>query len=63
MSDTKSYDNWNKDKKIKKSEKGKRTVDKYRKIVHNMTLDDLEDDDAFDEYLEHEVRQNNIKIR
>lgn len=63
MSDTKAYDNWNKDKKIKKSEKGKRVVDKYRKIVHNMSTHDVDDEEAFDDYLEYEVRQNKIKLR
>lgn len=61
MSGTKSY---NKDrdfeKRIKRPEKSKRIIDKYRKAVYNV---DSFDDEAFDEYLEHEVVLNKTKLR
>ncbi len=61
MSGTRSY-NKERDieKKIRRSEKGKRIVDKYRKAVYNV---DSFDDEAFDEYLEHEVVLNKTKLR
>jgi hypothetical protein len=61
MSGTRSYSrDHDFEKKIKRSEKGKRIVDKYRKAVYNK---DSFDDEAFDEYLEHEVVQNKTKLR
>lgn len=63
MSDSKTYDSWNREKKIKKSEKGKRLVDKYRKLLHNVTTLDEDSDDAFDDYLYHEYVKNKTKIR
>tara|TARA_R110000868_G_scaffold5523_2_gene33145 strand:+ start:544 stop:732 length:189 start_codon:yes stop_codon:yes gene_type:complete len=62
MSDSKTYD-WNREKKIKKSEKGKRLDDKYRKLVYNVTTLDEDSDDAFDDYLYHEYVKNKTKIR
>lgn len=61
MSGTRSY-NKERDieKKIRRSEKSKRIVDKYRKAVYNV---DSFDDEAFDEYLEHEVVLNKTKLR
>ena len=61
MTGTRSY-NKERDieKKIRRSEKSKRIVDKYRKAVYNV---DSFDDEAFDEYLEHEVLQNKTKLR
>jgi hypothetical protein len=58
MSDTKSYsNNWDKEKKIKGTTKGKRFVDKYRKAIYNG------DSEAFEEYLEHEAVRNKTKLR
>jgi hypothetical protein len=65
MSDTKSYTNRNDfEKKIKSPKKGKRFIDKYRKAVYNMSLNnDNLDYDSIDDYLEYEVTQNKTKLR
>ena len=61
MSGTRSYNrDHDFEKKIKRPKKGKRIVDKYRKAVYNV---DSFDDEAFDEYIEHEVVQNKTKLR
>jgi hypothetical protein len=61
MGDTRRFnDDYGDGKKIKKLKKNKRIVDKYRKVVHNY---DSFNDDAFDEYLDHEYKQNKTKIR
>jgi len=49
-------------KKGKKLKKNKRIVDKYRKVIHNIDSFD-EDDNAFDEYLDYEYKQNKTKTR
>lgn len=64
MSDTRVYDNWARDKKIKKVEKSKRATDKYRRLIHNMSSgqsDDLED--VFDDYLDSEYVEHRTKTR
>jgi hypothetical protein len=61
MGDTRRYnDEYGDTRRIKKVKKNKRIIDKYRKVIHNV---DSFDDDAFDEYLEHEIKQNKTKIR
>lgn len=62
MGDTRRYHSDYDDggKKVKKVKKNKRIVDKYRKVIHNV---DSFDDDAFDEYLDYEYKQNKTKLR
>lgn len=61
MGDTRRFnDDYTDGKRIKKVKKNKRIVDKYRKVVHNV---DSFDDDAFDEYLDYEYKQNKTKTR
>ncbi len=63
MGDTRRFnDDYGDGKRIKKVKKNKRIVDKYRKVIHNMDSFD-ENDDVFDEYLDHEYKQNKTKIR
>lgn len=63
MGDTRRFnDDYGDGKKIKRVKKNKRIVDKYRKVIHNMDSFD-ENDDVFDEYLDHEYKQNKTKIR
>lgn len=47
------------EKRIKRVKKDKRIVDKYRRVIHNYDSSD----DAFDEYLEYEFKQNKTKTR
>jgi hypothetical protein len=47
------------EKRIKKVKKDKRIVDKYRRVIHNYDSSD----DAFDEYLDYEYKQNKTKTR
>ena len=64
MGDTRRYndDYGDGNKKGKKLKKNKRIVDKYRKVIHNIDSFD-EDDNAFDEYLDYEYKQNKTKTR
>ena len=63
MGDTRRFnDDYGDCKRIKKVKKNKRIVDKYRKVIHNIDSFD-ENDDVFDEYLDHEYKQNKTKIR
>lgn len=63
MGDTRRFnDDYGDGKRIKKVKKNKRIVDKYRKVIHNIDSFD-ENDDVFDEYLDHEYKQNKTKIR
>lgn len=63
MGDTRRFnDDYGDGKRIKRVKKNKRIVDKYRKVIHNMDSFD-ENDDVFDEYLDHEYKQNKTKIR
>ena len=43
--------------RIKLVEKGRHKVDKHRKIIYDMASTLSPDDEAFDEYLEHEQLQ------
>jgi len=52
-------DDYSDGKKIKKVKKNKRIIDKYRKAVYNYDSND----NAFDEYLDYEYKQNKSKIR
>lgn len=52
------------DKKIKKIEKGRNKVDKYKKRIYNMATSLDPDDEAFDEYLDNEdVQYKRFKLR
>lgn len=63
MGDTRRFnDDYGDGKRIKRVKKNKRIVDKYRKVIHNMDSFD-ENDNVFDEYLDHEYKQNKTKIR
>jgi hypothetical protein len=64
MGDTRRFndDYGDGNKKGKKLKKNKRIVDKYRKVIHNIDSFD-EDDNAFDEYLDYEYKQNKTKTR
>lgn len=63
MGDTRRFnDDYGDGKRIKRVKKNKRIVDKYRKVIHNIDSFD-ENDNVFDEYLDHEYTQNKTKIR
>jgi hypothetical protein len=63
MGDTRRFnDDYGDGKRIRRVKKNKRIVDKYRKVIHNIDSFD-ENDNVFDEYLDHEYKQNKTKIR
>lgn len=61
----KSYKNdFDDDKRLKKTEKGRNKTDKYKKRIYNMATSLNPDDEAFDEYLDNEaVQYKRFKLR
>jgi len=63
MSKTKR-DEFDKEVKIKKIEKGKHRIDKHRNLFYNMALSqNKETDDAFDEFYDYAFSNSKIKKR
>jgi hypothetical protein len=60
MSKTKTFDSYDKEKRIHRVEKSKNKLDKHRKIIYNYASS--KEDDAFDEYLDYAFN-NKIKRR
>jgi len=62
MSDTKQYENYDREKKLHRVEKQKSKVAKHRKYIYNMlTKDNL--DDEFDQLYDDEYFNTKIKRR
>jgi len=59
MSKTKTFESFDKEKKIHRIEKNKNKLDKHRKIIYNY-VSSQEQDDTFDEYLDYAF---NTKIK
>jgi len=62
MSKTKTYDAFDKEKRIHRVDKNKNKLDKHRKIIYNYASSKIIEDDTFDEYLDYAIT-NKIKRR
>ncbi len=62
MSKTKTFDSFDREKRIHRVEKGKNKIDKHRKIIYNYASSKNTEDDAFDDYLDYAFN-NKIKRR
>jgi hypothetical protein len=62
MDNYRKKDNYDREKKIRRVEKGNHKLDKHRKIIYNMTPSS-KDDDVFDEYLDYAYENQKIKRR
>lgn len=62
MDNYRKKDNYDREKKIRRVEKGSHKLDKHRKIIYNMTPSN-KDDDVFDEYLDYAYENQKIKRR
>jgi len=62
MSKTKTYEGYDKEKRIHRIEKSKNKLDKHRKIIYNYASSKTTEDDAFDDILDY-AYTNKIKRR
>lgn len=62
MDKFKKNDYYDREKKMRRVEKGTQKIDKHRKIIYNVASFN-KDDDAFDEYLDYAYDNQKIKKR
>lgn len=62
MEKFKKNDYYDREKKMRRVEKGTQKIDKHRKIIYNVASFN-KDDDAFDEYLDYAYANQKFKKR